>query len=67
MRIKLRELMEARGWTAAAVAEATGLNLATIYRLREQSVARLDERSLVPLARAFNVSSLDELVELNDD
>jgi len=56
--------MDARGWTALAVAEATGLNLATIYRLREQSVARLDERSLIPLARAFNVTSLDDLVEV---
>lgn len=64
MRIKLKELMDARGWTARAVADATGLNLATIYRLREQSVGRIDERSLIPLAKAFEVSSLDELVEV---
>lgn len=65
MRIKLKELMDARGWTARAVADATGLNLATIYRLREQRVGRIDERSLIPLARVFEVNSLDELVEVD--
>ena len=65
MRIKLKELMDARGWTARAVADATGLNLATIYRLREQRVGRIDERSLIRLARVFEVNSLDELVEVD--
>ena len=65
MRIKLKELMDARGWTARAVADATGLNLATIYRLREQRVGRIDERSLLAIARAFEVDSLDELVEVD--
>lgn len=65
MRIKLKELMDARGWTARAVADATGLNLMTIYRLREQRVGRIDERSLLAIARAFEVSSLDELVEVD--
>jgi DNA-binding Xre family transcriptional regulator len=64
MRIKLKELMQDRGWTAGRVVEATGLNLATVYRLREQSVGRIDERSLVAIARAFDVQSLEELIEV---
>ena len=64
MRVKLKELMQARGLTAAQVAEATGLNLATVYNLREKSVRRLDEKTLDALSSTFGVTSLDKLVEM---
>jgi len=64
MRIKLKELMQTRGLTAAQVAEATGLNLATVYNLREKSVRRLDEKTLNVLSSTFEVKSLDKLVEM---
>jgi transcriptional regulator with XRE-family HTH domain len=66
MRIRLKELMQARGLTAAQVAEATGLNVATVYHLREKSVRRLDEKTLNVLNSTFGVS-LDQLVEMEWD
>jgi len=64
MRIRLKELMQARGLTAAQVAEATGLNLATVYHLREKPVRRLDEKTLNVLSSTFEVTSLDQLVQM---
>lgn len=64
MRVRLKELMQARGLTAAQVAEATGLNLATVYHLREKPVRRLDEKTLDALSSTFKVTSLDQLVEM---
>jgi len=64
MRIRLKELMQARGLTAAQVAEVTGLNVATVYNLREKSVRRLDEKTLNVLSSTFEVTSLDQLVEM---
>jgi transcriptional regulator with XRE-family HTH domain len=64
MRIRLKELMQARGLTAAQVAEATGLNVATVYHLREKPVRRLDEKTLNVLSSTFEVASLDQLVEM---
>lgn len=64
MRVKLKELMQARGLTAAQVAEVTGLNVATVYHLREKPVRRLDEKTLDALSSTFGVTSLDQLVEM---
>lgn len=64
MRVRLKELMQTRGLTAAQVAEATGLNLATVYNLREKPVRRLDEKTLNVLSSTFGVTSLDKLVEM---
>ena len=64
MRIRLKELMQARGWTAAQVVEATGIGLNTVYKLRERSVSQVRGTTLSALAKAFDVS-LDELLEID--
>ena len=70
MRIRINELLEARGLTAYAVARASGdrISLSTIYRLKERD-GRLDTFAadmLEALCDVFDVTP-GELLERDDN
>jgi len=63
MRVRLKELMQAKGWTAAQAADSLGITLAAVYRLREKPVARLDESTMAAIVTMFGLERIDQLIE----
>jgi len=67
IRLRIRELAEARGWTLKEVAERSGLNYSTVknYGQRE-SMTMTDYTAILRLARAFDVA-IEDLVEILEE
>jgi putative transcriptional regulator len=61
---KLKGLMDAKGITQLALAEATGLAPSTIGRLYRNQVTRIDTSTVIALSEFFDLQSISELLEL---
>lgn len=55
IRLRLRELREARGWTQAELASRAGVARATVNRLEQRPPRLLDLVTMERLARALGV------------
>lgn len=61
---KLKGLMDARGITQLALAEATGLAPSTVGRLYRNQVTRIDTSTVIALSEFFDLRSISELLEI---
>ena len=61
---KLKGLMDAKGITQLALAEATGLAPSTIGRLYRNQVTRIDTSTVIALSEFFDLQSINELLEI---
>jgi putative transcriptional regulator len=67
VRLRIRELAEARGWTLKEVAERSGVNYNTLKTYaRSPGIAMLDTTALVKLARVFEVA-IEDLIEVVEE
>ncbi len=55
----LREIRQANGWTQVDVASASGTTPKTVSRIEQGLVAAMQLRTLVQVAQACGVSTLD--------
>jgi transcriptional regulator with XRE-family HTH domain len=63
IRLRLRELREARGWTQAQLAERIDAAVSTVSDIERETTSRIDFTLLERLARALAVEP-GELIEL---
>ncbi len=61
---KLKGLMDTRGITQVALAEATGLAPSTVGRLYRNQVTRIDISTVTALSEFFDLQSISELFEI---
>lgn len=61
---KLKDLMDDKGITQLALAEATGLAPSTIGRLYRNQVTRIDTSTVIALSEFFKLGSISELLEI---
>lgn len=59
IRLRVRELAEARGFNMSSLARASGLGFSTVKRLWRDPYHETSTRTLEAIARALNVSSRD--------
>ena len=67
VRLRIKELAEARGWTLKEVANRSGVNYRTIHSyVRRDSMAMIDFTAVQKIARAFEVA-IEDLVEVLEE
>ncbi|HEY9627124.1 MAG TPA: helix-turn-helix transcriptional regulator [Coleofasciculaceae cyanobacterium] len=67
VRLRIKELAEAKGWTLKEVANRSGVNYRTIHSyVRRDSMAMIDFTSVQKIARAFEVA-IEDLVEVLEE
>ncbi len=59
--------MDKKGITQLALAEATGLAPSTIGRLYRNQLTRIDMTTVITLSAFFNLKSINELIELEQE
>ncbi len=64
---KLKDLMEEKGITQLALAEATGLAPSTIGRLYRNQITRIDTSTVIALSEFFRLNSINELIEIEKE
>jgi transcriptional regulator with XRE-family HTH domain len=63
IRLRLRELRDARGWTQAQLAEKIGAAVSTVSDIERETTSRIDFALLERLAKVLAVEP-GELIEL---
>lgn len=66
MIFKLQELMDARKITQMQLKDATGLATTTIGRIAGNRATRVDIETIEKLAEYFNLSNINELIEIKE-
>ena len=67
VRLRIRELAQAQGWTLKEVAERSGVNYSTIKSyVQRGELNTVDLSAVFKIASAFNVS-VEELVEVLEE
>ncbi|NJR66999.1 MAG: helix-turn-helix transcriptional regulator [Leptolyngbyaceae cyanobacterium CRU_2_3] len=67
VRLRIKELAEAKGWTLKEVANRSGVNYRTIHSyVRRDGMAMIDYTAVQKIARAFEVA-IEDLVEVLEE
>ncbi|MDY6939904.1 MAG: helix-turn-helix transcriptional regulator [Cyanobacteriota bacterium] len=67
IRLRIQELIKARGWTLKEVAQRSGVNYSTLKTYaRSPGMAMADVTALVKLARVFEVA-IEDLIEVIEE
>ena len=67
IRLKVRELVDEKGWTLKEVSDRTGIPYATVKKYAQAaSLATVDYTALQKLARLFDVS-IEDLVDVLEE
>ena len=67
VRLRIRELAQAQGWTLKEVAERSGVNYSSIKSyVQREKMAMIDFTAVQKIARAFNVA-IEDLVEILEE
>jgi putative transcriptional regulator len=66
IRLKLRELAAARGWTMKEVSERSGMPYSTVKNYAQSTISTVDYTALIKLARVFEVT-IEDLIEVIEE
>lgn len=67
VRLRIRELAQAQGWTLKEVAERSGVNYSSIKSyVQREKMAMIDYTAVQKIARAFDVA-IEDLVEILEE